>query len=70
MNKQLMMELLDRMSRDESGRLPATTLLPAEEHAANLLENLELAEWVGNYPYGYRITARGYDALAKGELPS
>lgn len=67
-NKQLMMELLDRMSKDERGVLPATTLLPAEDHAASLLADLELAERVGNYPHGYRITGKGCEALAKGEL--
>ena len=63
-----MLGLLARMSKDEYGRLPATALSPSDDHAASLLEDLELVAWVSEYPYGYRLTGKGYDALAKGTL--
>lgn len=61
----LMRKMLERMAGDPLGLLPATNLTPEEDHACSLLEDLKLCEWWSNYPYGYRITASGYDRLAE-----
>lgn len=63
----MMGELLQRMAEDPLGQLPATGLTEREDRMCDLLEDRGLAKWTGNYPYGYRITAAGYDELKKGE---
>jgi len=62
----LMQDLLRRMAEDPNGRIALVGLSAEEDHAAELLEDEDLAKWVSTYPYGYRITAKGYDRLAGG----
>ena len=62
-NKELMASMLRRMANDPSGHLAVVGLTAEQDHACSLLEDKKLAEWVGRYPYGYRITAAGYDWL-------
>ena len=61
-----MLELLERMAEDANGRIGAQGLSPEEESAAESLEDERLAKWVDDHPfYGYHITVKGYDRLAK-----
>ena len=61
-----MLELLEHMAEDANGRIGAQGLSPEEKRAAESLEDEGLAVWVDDHPfYGYHITVKGHDRLAK-----
>ena len=68
MDEKLVCRMLERMAEDPFGRIPVINLTAEEDWACEILEDRNQAKWVGTYPYGYRITSAGYDALRKARL--